>query len=379
MIIVKPINMNNAILQSSNVPEADYSQWLTGTTYAKGDSVIYVDPSATVTITIASPGVITWTGHNLSKNSIVLFSTTGTLPTGIEVSTAYYLTNVTANTFQITEEKNGQPIVTTGTQSGVQTATASIHKVYESLKASNVGKNPLVSPDYWLDLGATNRWLMFDQSLTSQTENPDEIDVVFDVVGLITSVAVLNVRAETIQIIMTDSVAGVVYDETISLRSSTADSSWHSYFFDTPKEDRDFFISDLPSYRNTQIQVIINQSGKTVQCGAIVLGVPFVVGATQYGMSMGQIDFSVKTRDSFGNFSFLERGFSRRGEANVWVENGDVDGLLNFLADIRATPALFEMSSSFSSSVIYGIAKDFNLEVQRPTVSLISVRLEGLT
>jgi hypothetical protein len=47
--------------------------------------------SATVTMTIASPGVVTWTGHGLQAGDAFQFSTTGALPTGVTAGTTYYV------------------------------------------------------------------------------------------------------------------------------------------------------------------------------------------------------------------------------------------------------------------------------------------------
>ena len=83
--------------------------------------------SATVTITIASPGVITWTNHLLSTGTPVVFTTTGALPTGITAGTTYYVIEVGASTFQIaTSFANalaGTAINTSGSQSGTHTGT----------------------------------------------------------------------------------------------------------------------------------------------------------------------------------------------------------------------------------------------------------------
>lgn len=97
-----------------------------------------IGTSATVTITIAAPGVVTWTGNpyftaSATGNgcaSLVVFSTTGALPTGITAGTNYYVTcdgTFTANAFHIsTSVANaiaGTAVTTSGTQSGTQTAT----------------------------------------------------------------------------------------------------------------------------------------------------------------------------------------------------------------------------------------------------------------
>jgi hypothetical protein len=81
----------------------------------------YVD--STVTISIAAPGVVTWTGHGLSVNDTIRFTTTGALPTGLAINTTYYVKEVlTANTFTVSASAGGAVITTSGTQSGTQTA-----------------------------------------------------------------------------------------------------------------------------------------------------------------------------------------------------------------------------------------------------------------
>jgi len=80
--------------------------------------------SATVTVTIAAPGVFTWTAHGLAVGDAVQFTTTGALPTGITASTTYYVKTVaSADTFTVAATAGGSAITTTGTQSGVHTAT----------------------------------------------------------------------------------------------------------------------------------------------------------------------------------------------------------------------------------------------------------------
>jgi microcystin-dependent protein len=80
--------------------------------------------TATVTITIASPGVVTWTAHGRVAGDPVLFRNTGgALPTGIIAGTVYYVsaTGLTTNTFQIAAAPGGASINTSGSQSGTQT------------------------------------------------------------------------------------------------------------------------------------------------------------------------------------------------------------------------------------------------------------------
>jgi hypothetical protein len=79
--------------------------------------------SSTVTITIAAPGVVTWTAHGLSVNDTIRFTTTGALPTGLAINTTYYVKEVlSANTFTVSTSAGGAAVTTSGSQSGTQTA-----------------------------------------------------------------------------------------------------------------------------------------------------------------------------------------------------------------------------------------------------------------
>jgi hypothetical protein len=72
---------------------------------------------------VASPGVVTVTNAP-ANNDVVIFSTTGALPTGITAGTQYYVINRTSTTFQIATTSGGTAINFTGTTSGSQTVTS---------------------------------------------------------------------------------------------------------------------------------------------------------------------------------------------------------------------------------------------------------------
>lgn len=80
-----------------------------------------ITAAATVTLTIASPGVVNWANHDIPLGSKVSFETTGTLPTGLSTATNYYVVNPSTNSFQVAATQDGTPIAFTGSQSGVQT------------------------------------------------------------------------------------------------------------------------------------------------------------------------------------------------------------------------------------------------------------------
>jgi hypothetical protein len=97
---------------------------------ASAASAVTIAPSAIVTISIAAPGIVSWTGHGLPVGTPVVFSTTGALPTGLTAGTTYYvsLTDYGANSFAVAATQAGaiagSTITTSGTQSGFQTCAA---------------------------------------------------------------------------------------------------------------------------------------------------------------------------------------------------------------------------------------------------------------
>ena len=124
-------DLTNAVSQGSDL----FITWTGGTAATGFYEVVDADTAtdevtidlpyieATVTISIAAPGVVTWTGHGLSVNDTIRFTTTGALPTGLAINTTYFVKEVlSANTFTVSTSAGGAAVTTSGTQSGTQTA-----------------------------------------------------------------------------------------------------------------------------------------------------------------------------------------------------------------------------------------------------------------
>lgn len=81
--------------------------------------------NGTATMTIASPCVVTKTGHGFVTGDVIHFTTSGALPTGITSGTTYYVIYLTADTFKVATTKTnaiaGTAINTSGSQSGTHT------------------------------------------------------------------------------------------------------------------------------------------------------------------------------------------------------------------------------------------------------------------
>jgi len=74
----------------------------------------------TLTVTVASPAVITKNNHGFVAGDQVIFTTTGALPTGLTKYTRYYVlsTGLTTNSFRVSTTSGGSAVNTSGSQSG---------------------------------------------------------------------------------------------------------------------------------------------------------------------------------------------------------------------------------------------------------------------
>lgn len=87
-------------------------------TVGASTSVATFTDAGAVTMSIASPCVVTKVGHGLAANHEIFFKTDGALPTGIVQYTHYYVKDPAADTFNISATPGGSAINTSGSQSG---------------------------------------------------------------------------------------------------------------------------------------------------------------------------------------------------------------------------------------------------------------------
>lgn len=389
MKIVQLMDVLDANLLSSNVLENEYPSHSLTAVYVFGDTVQVttggvhkafkskVGSTSTVTLTIASPCVVSWVGHGFAEGTPVVFTTTGALPTGIVANTVYYVKLISGNVnaFNVSATVGGAAINTTGTQSGVHTAKGS----------TNYNKPPLANPNEWQDIGATNRWKMFDKSVQSQTTNLNTIEVSVKTSGYTTDVALLNVSTGTARLVMTHPTDGVVYDVTKTLKSVQGVTNWFRYYFLPARRVTDVLFENLPKYANCTVTLTLTNTGQTVKCGGFLLGKASEFSGAGPGLGvaagakLGLQDYSVKKTDEFGNYSVVERTFSKKNDYSVFINNSDIDFLYNLLVSCRAKPTLYIATAKIKTTILYGFYKDFSIDIPYPDYSVCNITLESLT
>jgi hypothetical protein len=374
MIIIDPVIVTDAVLTSTNVPN-EFPSYLADGVYGPDDQVI-VDAAdlhdvyrqlagvtMAVTLTIATPCVVTKTAHGLLANAPIKLNTTGALPTGITAGATYYVLAPTTNTFNISATPGGAAIATTGSQSGIHTLTS-----------NSIGHYPLTSPTYWVRVGVKNALKMFDAFNNTATENPESIVVVLDPVLLATGIY-LSVDADDIEIEMEDALDGVVFQRTEDLITSNSGSSFWNWYFRRIVRKNWFLAIDMPMYAGATITVSINKPGGIAKCWMASVGSVNDIGGTFWGVGEGIEDYSDSDFDVDGTSTDVIRGFAKTLECDIEIETSQRDGLLELFASYRRRPLVWIMSPDFSP--IFGVYQSFKTILSNLRKSRMSLEIKG--
>jgi len=257
----------------------------------------------------------------------------------------------------------------------------STHRIYKSLQASNLNKQPDQNltglTPYWLDIGPTNRWGMLDSQVGTATAAISPITVIVTP-GRVDSLALLQLDAQSVTVTMTSG-GTTVYSNTTNLMYGTPVTDWYGWFFDTIKTATDLILTDLPIYSDGSITITMT-SGSPVSCGMLAVGSQQYLGGTEYGCSLGIVDYSTKEIDEFGNPTLLVRKYVKTLEATLFLDNSEIDRIHQILAGLRATPVLWVGVDYdfYTRLAIYGFYRDFSIQIPYPTASTCSISIEGM-
>lgn len=253
--------------------------------------------------------------------------------------------------------------------------------IYESLVNSNLNHTPDVSPTWWLKVGPDNRHSMFDEQISTVTTATSPLTVTV-ATGFIDSLFLGNISGTSVSVVIRDGLAGpIVYQETRGLTGDVA-TDWYQYFFYDPyTKVTQVLFQNIPPFANSHTTITITGGAEPVKIGTFVYGVTKDLGLTQYGVSAGIVDFSKKETDEFGNTIFVRRGFSKRLNAQVTIDNNQLNRVSQTLYDLRAIPVVWVASDDPYLSeplIVFGFYRDFSTEISYPTFSLCNLEIEGL-
>ena len=259
----------------------------------------------------------------------------------------------------------------------IRTAT---HKVYESAQAANTNHTPETSPEWWLEVGATNRWSMFDGSVSRATAQATSISVTLRPGVAVSALAAINLAGCTaVRVRVQDATYGTLYDVTTPLSPIMGESSWWSWFFGRRRARTQLIVADLPHIPSADILVDFT-GGADLAVGVLMIGQRLDLGfSVRPGARLGLQDYSRKETNDFGDTVLVRRAYARRAEFEVLILRAEVDPALDLLAELRATPCLWIASDSYEAATVYGFYKGGDVLIAYRNHSVLSIDIEGLT
>ena len=252
-------------------------------------------------------------------------------------------------------------------------------RLYQRLVAGTTATAPESDTTNWLDIAPSNKWAMFDGEISTATTKSTSLTVVLKP-GYVNSLALFGLVGSNLAVTVRDALAGnIVYTLSQDL-DGTIIADWYQYFFEPVVQLAEVVLTDLPPYGDAHITVVLTGTG-TVECGICLVGTFYTLGDTQYGASVGIIDYSRKVTDEFGITTFVRRAYSKRMSAKLMLDNVQMNKVQRVLADLRATPCAWigVDDTTYAPLVIYGFYKDFSIDVAYPTMSYCALEVEGLT
>ena len=253
--------------------------------------------------------------------------------------------------------------------------------IYQSLQASNLNKPPESNPLWWGRVGPANRWAMFDDQVSTQTQQASGPLAVTIATGTLDALAVLGVQANSVRLVVQDGAGGpVVYDQAQGL-AAEAVLSWYDYFFNDPNYRRtQALFRDIPPF-NASVATLTFASGSPVKVGHVSFGRLKKLGGLRYGVRAGIKDFSRKDTDDYGTTTFVRRANSKTVTGTLEVEKSAINRVHNLLTSLTATPVVWVGSTDpyYSDTLlVFGFFKDFYCSIDYPTLALYSLEIEGL-
>ena len=253
------------------------------------------------------------------------------------------------------------------------------HKIYERIVTGAGTTTPDLDQINWLYISYTNRYRMFDNILYSTSEKVGGIQFTLTPNQSVDSLAILNVNASSVRVVITDPALGVIYDNTIDLASVSDVTDYYTYFY-SPLVARlnTAVFTDLPIAPTATIDVYISSGTALVSVGEVVYGIKKVVGRTNYGTSIGIKSYSRKEFDEFGNVTVVKRKNSKYCEYDIDIDNYMLSDIQRFFSDIDSVPCVFIGNETMDELIVYGFYSDFKATISFPTVSKCTLRVEGL-
>jgi len=354
MRVIPPIEVTDARLTSSTVPDAVAATYNGATNYA-------VDDLAGAATTYGNPQSV--------------FRSLQTPNTGnTQVEGAFW--TFAGLVYPVWSGASSAAI------GGIVTELAT-NSLYESLVAANNFALDNVADDItkWKYIGKTNRFRMFDYSRSQQSVTGLSLTVVFAAGKRINAIGLKGVSANAYSITVTSvGGGGTVYSDSGSLNLRET-LTWSDYFFGEFTTQKSLAYFDIPPFTDAIVTITLTSTSGSTKLGAVVFGTFVYIGKTIQTTSSDILNFSTIERDLDGNAILTPRRNVPKSRQAVLCEKANVNKVILLREDLNATPALWygladAANGYFDATSILGIYKAFEINTDYPNQAMVNLELE---
>ena len=229
---------------------------------------------------------------------------------------------------------------------GVRCRRAGTHRIFESQRAGNVGKDPALEVNqaapapWWLDLTPTNRYAMFDGEVNTQTEVDQQLRVVLKP-GAVTGIFGGGLDAELLSIIVTSPPGGEEVGRYQASLEDSAPDDWFEHFYEPYRPVTDFLVTGLEPYLSCQVEFVLSRASGVVKCGILSVGDLRPLGDTQFGATAEPKSYSYVKTDEFGKTKIKRRKSAQDMTASAILPIAEANGVLRTLNLVMGVPCVW--------------------------------------
>ena len=358
MRVIIPVDISDANLISSTIAEPDlgaaWAAYSTGTVYSEG-------------MRCTDSGKVYQSRRDLNLNH--------PLPVSPAMLTMWWDTVTEALYSAITTYGLGAQVVDTET-----------HRRIESLQDGNIGHALPIYPqkknDWWLDIGATNRWACLDSTRNTQSIASGSFTVVVKPGMRINSLALMGLDAAEATIDL--NITHPLFPKTFKLLTKPAVNYWE-YCYAPFSYTRSLILFDIPPVSDLEITITLTKpTAAPIRLGSIFPGSWVYLGDTEYEAESDELNFSTIERDIDGTATLTPRQSLPKTNQTTWIDKSNVNAVRAAKRALNARPAVYcglddlIDDGYYEALQIVGIYKSFLISLKHPDKAKVTLELEEI-
>lgn len=289
--------------------------------------------------------------------------------------------SVTANGIPLPEDNSPSWNASVTYGVGARVHLPGTHRVYESANDGNTGRDPSQPMNqynaagvatWWIDLGTTNKYAMFDSLVSTPTSAPSPLEITI-LPGAFNGFALFGLDADSYAVEVIDTESGaIIYSEPVTALDSSMPSDYYEYFFERAKPQRQLIRTGIEPYDTARLKLTLYKGTGDVKLGMFAIGDLRPVGVPQRDVSVDPVDFSYFKQDAFGNATVKKRANATGMSISTKMEMSDASVVLDTIKEVLGTPVVVVGSEApgFEWLTVFGLVSGRMSPAEYPFATL---------